>query len=102
MKIIRGVSVTPESIDIAYMDDATDLRADGAVYMMHTLSLGRDDPELAAEVQEMEAALESLLVVGIRRWSTTPPVTPQQINDRLHAGQDMDLDEDDEEEEGQR
>lgn len=95
MKIIRGVSITPESVEIAYMDDASDLRADGAVYQVHTLSVGRDDPDLEEDLDAMETAVERLLLAGIRRWSTTPPVTPQQINDRLR----VDFDDDEEEDE---
>lgn len=91
MKIVRGVSITPESVDISYMDEAVDLRADGLVYQVHTISCSRLDPELEEQMEAMETAVTNLLEAGVRRWSTTVPISPQELNERLQ----FDLDEED-------
>lgn len=95
---VAAVSISPESVSIVYMDDATDLRADALIQQTHTILMARLEPELQEELDDLETAVDRLLTAGIRRWATTSPVTEDQLDERLAALLDFDDDDDDDEE----
>lgn len=101
MRHVRGVSITPDSVDITFMDDASDLRAEGLVYQMHTLTISRLEEDLEEEMDDLQTAVDALLAAGLRRWATTPPVSPEQIMDRMLSNQTIEDDEDEDEGEGE-
>lgn len=75
MKVVRAVSMSPESIEIAYMDDTSDLRGEmGSVYQVHTICVRTDDPELDEEVERLETAVSAFLNRAVMRWATSAPV----------------------------
>lgn len=90
--------MSPDSIEIAYMDDASDLRGDaGTIYQVHTLCVDRDDPEMEEAVDELETAVSAFLQAGVLRWATSMPVTPEAALERATARFQMpDDDEEDE------
>lgn len=95
MKLIRGVQINPDGIDIQYMGE-TDVRAEGAVYQTHTISIARDG-SLDDELREFEEAADALLTAAISAWAKSLPID-LSANERLHA--DLDDDDDDDPEGG--
>jgi hypothetical protein len=85
-RTISNVSITPQSIDISYMAE-TDVRAEGAIYQVHQLSISAIDEFLSDEIEEFEEALDRLLEAAIHRWASTMPVD-------LHPREDEDDDDD--------
>lgn len=99
---VNAVHLAPESVGIAYADDATDIRADGLVHQTHTILISRLEPELQAELEDLETAVDRLLAAAIRRWSTTMPISGDELDQRVQAMLDFgDGDDDDEAEGGQ-
>lgn len=94
MRHVRAVSLSPDSVEVIYMDDASDLRADGLVFQSHTIVMSRLDPELEDEVADLETSVTALLEAGMRRWAGSMPVSAEQLND--HIVFDDDDDEEDE------
>ena len=96
-RVIRGVMMGPESVDISYMTEETDLRADGAIYQVHTISIGLRDSFVQEELDDLETAVAALLTAGLERWAGSLPVTPEQVDERIREALDIDEDEDDDE-----
>lgn len=93
MRHARAVSLSPDSVEIVYMDDASDLRADGLVFQSHTIVISRLDSELEEPLADLETCVAALLEAGMRRWAGSMPVTPEQLQERIV----FDDDEEDEE-----
>lgn len=96
MRHSRAVSLSPDSVEIVYMDDDSDLRADGLVFQSHTIVMSRLDPELEDEMADLETSVTALLEAGMRRWAGSMPVSAEQLQERIAFEDD-----DDEEEEGE-
>ena len=101
MKQVRSLVLSPDSVDITYMEDSTDVRADGQHYQTHTISLGREDGELVGEFDALETAVLDLLTAGLARWSRTLPVSPADMVNHMERLAEA-LNNDDEDDEVER
>lgn len=90
MRHARAVSLSPDSVEVIYMDDASDLRAEGLVFQSHTLVMSRLDPELEEQMADLETSVTALLEAGMRRWAGSMPVSAEQLNDRIVFDDDDD------------
>lgn len=90
MRHARAVSLSPDTVEVIYMDDASDLRAEGLVFQSHTLVMSRLDPELEDEMADLETSVTALLEAGMRRWAGSMPVSAEQLNDRIVFDDDDD------------
>ena len=54
MRFIRSIQINPDSVDLAYMDDA-DVRLGGAVFQTHHISISRGS-NYDSEIDELEGA----------------------------------------------
>lgn len=80
MRIIRSIQVNPDSIDLAYMDDA-DVRLGGAVFQTHHISISRGS-NYDNEIGELEAAAEALLTDVLEDYVSSPAyVIPDPVHD---------------------
>jgi hypothetical protein len=70
MRIIRSIQVNPDSVDLAYMDDA-DVRLGGAVFQTHHISISRGS-DYDNEIDELEAAAEALLTDVLEDYASSP------------------------------
>ena len=70
VRIIRSIQVNPDSVDLAYMDDA-DVRLDGAVFQTHHISISRGS-NYDNEIAELEAAGEALLTDVLEDFTSSP------------------------------
>ena len=99
MRTVRAVNLSPDGIEIAYMDDSSDLRGEaGSVYQVHTIVVARDDPDLEEAVDDLETAVSAFLEGAVLRWATSMPVSPEAAMERELARFQA-LDDDDDEEE---
>jgi len=97
-RVVRAVSMSAQTVEIAYLDDSSDFRGDaGSVYQVHTVCVRLDDPELEEEVDVLETAVSVFLEASVKRWATSPPVSPEVAFQREldRYGDDDDEDEDD-------
>jgi len=92
VRIIRSIQVNPDSVDLAYMDDA-DVRLGGNVFQTHHISINRGS-NYDNEIDELEAAAEALLTDCLEDFISSPayaiPAPPDDGDD-----DDDDDDEDD-------
>lgn len=103
MRVVRAVSMSPESVEIAYLDDTSDFRGDGgSVYQVHTVCVRLDDPELEEAVTDLETAVTAFLTAAVTRWATSPPVSPEEALQRELDRYQPDDDDDDEDEDDGR
>ena len=83
MRIIRSIQIGPDSIDLAYMDDA-DVRLGGAVFQTHHISISRGS-NYDSEIDELEGAAEALLTDCLEDFVSSPayaiPVPVQDEDD---------------------
>ena len=70
VRIIRSIQVNPDSIDLAYMDDA-DVRLGGDVFQTHHISINRGS-NYDTEIGELEAAAEALLTDVLEDFVSSP------------------------------
>lgn len=97
MRTVRAVNMSPDGIEIAYMDDSSDLRGEaGSVYQVHTIVVSRDDAELEEAMDDLETAVSAFLEASVVRWATTLPATPEAAFQR-EMDRFLPKDEDDEE-----
>jgi len=89
-RVIRAVQFEVESLTLTYMDDVNDVRAEGAIYQMHTIAMARDKG-LDEEIAAVEESLDALLAAGVLAWATSVPF---DVNARLQKGHPS-LEEDD-------
>lgn len=94
MRLIRSVQINPESIDLAYMDDA-DVRLKGKVYQTHHLSVERDG-NYDNEIATLEDAAEALLTDVLVDYVASPAYDPMlAMRDRYGSDDDDDEEDDD-------
>ena len=83
MRIIRSIQVNPDSVDLAYMDDA-DVRLGGAVFQTHHISIQRGS-NYDNEIDALEAAAEALLTDCLEDFTSSPayaiPAPPDDDDD---------------------
>lgn len=83
MRIIRSIQVNPDSVDLAYMDDA-DVRLGGVVFQTHHISISRGS-NYDNEIDELEAAAEALLTDVLEDFTSSPayaiPAPPDDDDD---------------------
>ena len=83
VRIIRSIQINPDSIDLAYMDDA-DVRLGGAVFQTHHISINRGS-NYDTEIDELEAAAEALLTDCLEDFTSSPayaiPAPPDDDDD---------------------
>jgi hypothetical protein len=91
MRMIRAVQINPDSIDLAYMDDA-DVRLRGKVYLTHHLSIEREG-NFDDEIETLEAAAEALLTDVLVDFESSPAYDPM-LAMRERYGSDDEEDED--------
>jgi hypothetical protein len=70
VRIIRSIQVNPDSVDLAYMDDA-DVRLGGDVFQTHHISISRGS-NYDNEIDELEAAAEALLTDVLEDFVSSP------------------------------
>jgi len=70
VRIIRSIQINPDSIDLAYMDDA-DVRLGGAVFQTHHISIQRGS-NYDNEIDALEAAAEALLTDVLEDFVSSP------------------------------
>jgi len=98
MRVVRAVSMSPDSIEIAYLDDTSDLRGEaGSVYQVHTVCVARDDPDLEEAAEDLETAVSAFLEAAVLRWATSMPVRPEDALQREMERYQMPEDDDDDE-----
>jgi len=83
VRIIRSIQVNPDSIDLAYMDDA-DVRLGGAVFQTHHISISRGS-NYDSGIDELEGAAEALLTDCLEDFVSSPayeiPIPVQDDDD---------------------
>ena len=78
-RVVRAVSIGPDTIEVAYLDDTTDIRGDsGSVYQVHTVVVARTDTELEDEVEDLETVVATFVDAAVRRWAMSLPVDPAE------------------------
>ena len=70
MRFIRSIQINPDSVDLAYMDDA-DVRLGGAVFQTHHISISRGS-NYDTGLDELEAAAEALLTDVLEDFTSSP------------------------------
>ena len=93
-RLIRMVAFNPDSLDVQYVGE-TDVRAEGAIYQTHTISIARD-AQLDDEIRELEEAADHLLGEAIGQWARTLPV---DLAADVRSRMDLDDTDDDDQEE---
>jgi len=83
VRIIRSIQINPDSVDLAYMDDA-DVRLGGAVFQTHHISINRGS-NYDNEIDALEGAAEALLTDVLEDFVSSPayaiPVPVQADDD---------------------
>lgn len=83
MRIVRSIQINPDSVDLAYMNDA-DVRLGGAVFQTHHISISRGS-NYDTGIDELEAAAEALLADVLEDFVSSPayeiPVPVQDDDD---------------------
>jgi hypothetical protein len=80
VRLIRQVQINPDSIDLAYMDDA-DVRLGGAVFQTHHISISRGS-NYDAGIGELEGAAEALLTDCLEDFTSSPAYAiPAPVDD---------------------
>lgn len=70
VRITRSIQVNPDSVDLAYMDDA-DVRLGGAVFQTHHISISRGS-EYDELIEHLEAAADVLLTDVLGDFASSP------------------------------
>jgi len=70
MRFIRSIQINPDSVDLAYMDDA-DVRLGGNVFQTHHISINRGS-NYDTEIDALEAAAEALLTDVLEDYVSSP------------------------------
>jgi hypothetical protein len=83
MRIIRSIQINPDSVDLAYMDDA-DVRLGGYVFQTHHISISRGS-NYDTGLDELEGAAEALLTDVLEDFTSSPayaiPAPPDDDED---------------------
>ena len=83
VRVIRSIQVNPDSVDLAYMDDA-DVRLGGDVFQTHHISISRGS-NYDNEIDALEAAAEALLTDVLEDFTSSPayaiPAPPDDDDD---------------------
>lgn len=97
-KVIRGIQFEADSVMVQFVDEATDVRAEGMIYQTHTISIQREG-ELDDEIRAAEDACLTLLTTAISAWATTLPfdiqASIQDARQRVAYADDDEGDDDD-------
>jgi hypothetical protein len=89
VRIIRSIQVNPDSIDLAYMDDA-DVRLGGVVFQTHHISISRGS-NYDNEIDALEAAAEALLTDCLEDFVSSPAYAiPEPVLDEDDEDDDED------------
>jgi len=78
VRITRSIQINPDSVDLAYMDDA-DVRLGGAVFQTHHISIQRDS-DYGDGLEALEAAAEALLTDVLEDYVTSPAYAIPQFS----------------------
>lgn len=72
-RTIEAIQFGPDGIRLSYMG-ANDVRAEGAIYQAHTISVAWGAPELEDEMSDLEKAANELLAAALGTWARTRPI----------------------------
>lgn len=72
MRVIRGVQFEADAVTIQYVDDSADVRAEGAIYQVHIISISRG-ANWDEEITKVEDVAGELLVEAVKAWAGSLP-----------------------------